>query len=95
MTPANTYDALVVAKGQNTVAVITANGVAFVDLSSLSITTQYRRRFAIATHSKPVTFAKRNFVPSNELTLSNHWIYLNGRPKLSHKPEQSGTPDKE
>jgi hypothetical protein len=95
VTPANTYDALVVAKGQNTVAVITANGVAFVDLSSLSITTQYRRRFAIATHSKPVTFAKRNFVPSNELTLSNHWIYLNGRPKLSHKPEQSGTPDKE
>jgi len=86
-TPANNYDALVVAKGQNTVAVISANGVSFVDLSSLPIAMQYRRRFVEATHSKPGGFAKRHFVPPSVRTLSEHSIYWNERLKLRHRPE--------
>jgi IPT/TIG domain-containing protein len=89
VTPANNYDVLVVAEGQNTLAVITANGVSFVDLSSLPSTTQYKRRFADATHSKPGGFGRRHIVLPSERTLSDHAIYWNERPKLRHRPEQS------
>src|SRR3984957_1662043 len=42
VTPADSYGALVVAEGQNTVAVISANAVSFVDLSSLPLAAQFR-----------------------------------------------------
>jgi hypothetical protein len=85
VTPSNNYDALVVAEGQNIVAVIYSNGVSFVDLSSLPIGTEYKRRFADATHSKPGRFAKWHFVPSSERSLSDHSIYGNERPKLRQR----------
>lgn len=89
VTPANHYDALVVAKGQNNVAVISANGVSFVDLSGLPTAAQYRRRFANATHSKPGGFVKRDFVPPIGRTVLDHSIYRSERPKLKHRPEPS------
>jgi hypothetical protein len=45
VTPATVYDALAVAEGQNILAVITASGVSFVDLSSLPIDTEYKHKF--------------------------------------------------
>jgi hypothetical protein len=86
--PANNYDALVVAEGQSTLAVISANGVSFVDLSSLPIATQYRRRFADATHSKPGGLAKRHFIPPSKLRLSDHSIYWNDGLRLRHRPRE-------
>jgi IPT/TIG domain len=89
VTPANNYDALVVADGQNTVAVISPDSVSFVDLSSLPIATQYRRKFADATHSKPGRLVKRDIVPTSKRSLSDHSIYRTERPKLRRRPEQS------
>lgn len=89
VTPANNYDALVEAEGQNTVAVISADGVSFVDLSSLLIAAHYRRTFADATHSKRDKFVKRHFVQPNKRSLSDHSIYRNERPRLKRRPEQS------
>jgi hypothetical protein len=89
VTPADNYDALVVAKGQDTVAVISANGVSFVDLSSLPITAQYGRPFADASHTKPGSFAKMHFGLPSKSSLSDHPIPWNERPKLKHRPEHS------
>jgi hypothetical protein len=87
VTPTNNYDALVMAEGQNSVAVISSDGVTFGDLSSLPIPAQYSRKFADATHSKRDKLAKRHFVQPKR-SLSDHSIYRNGRPRLRRKPEQ-------
>jgi hypothetical protein len=89
VTPANNYDALVVAEGQNTLAVISSDRISFVDLSSLPIAAQYRRKFADATHSKQGRLAKRHIVPTSKRSLSDHSIYRTERPKLRRRPEQS------
>jgi hypothetical protein len=89
VTLANNYDALVVAEGQNNVAVISSDGVSFVDLSSLPIAAQYRRKFADATHSKSGTLAKRHIVPTSKRGLLDHSVYRTERPKLRRRPEQS------
>jgi hypothetical protein len=56
VTPANVYDALVVAEGTDTLAVITAAGVSFVDLSSLPLASAYKRPLAVATHFRANSF---------------------------------------
>jgi hypothetical protein len=91
VTPAPVFDALVVAGGQNTLAVITAEGVSFVDLSSLPPATQTLHKSAHTTiyqrggpaHGWAITSSK--LVPSNR---SSHWDAV---PKLRHRVERSKT----
>lgn len=83
VTPANNWDALVAAAGQNNLAVITTTGVSFVDLSSLPVAAQSARPSAGArytaeslTGSQPIKRASN---------LSHRW------PRLKRKLEKSNT----
>jgi hypothetical protein len=57
VTPANVWDPLVLGKGQNVLAVITASGVSIVDMSSLPIAAEYREPFPDATQPETGDFA--------------------------------------
>jgi len=84
VTPANVYDDLVVAKGQNTLAVISATAVSFVDLSSLAIAKAFEQSFAETTHSKPGNLTNRQSARPIRRALSNDPIH---RPKLKRRLE--------
>ncbi len=69
--PASVYDPLVVAGTTNTVAVITATGVLFVDLSGLPISAALAQPFSKATHSIRSNPANaRNAAPPTHRTTS-------------------------
>jgi hypothetical protein len=87
VTPATVYDALAVAEGQNTLAVITASGVSFVDLSSLPIDTEYKHKF-LDTRSETGRSANRQAIPPSQLLHSNRSTHWSARPKLRHKREE-------
>jgi hypothetical protein len=88
VTPAPVYDALVVAGGQNTLAVITADGVSFVDLSTLRPATQSTHKSAHTILSKT---AKGRSVKSEILVPSNRSAHWDAIPKLRHRVEKSKT----
>jgi hypothetical protein len=92
VTPANVYDVLVVAEGQNTLAVISATAVSFVDLSSLPIATQYTQPFAKTAHTKVGVLADAQTVPPTKRTSSNRSIYRDARPKLRRRADQFNAP---
>ena len=87
--PANVYDVLVVAEGQNTLAVITATGVSFVDLSSLPIASVYTQPFAVRVDSRARIAADRLTIRPTKRALSTPSNYWNGRPKLRRRTDQS------
>jgi hypothetical protein len=86
VTLANVYDAVVVAGGQNTLAVISPTAVSFVDLSSLPIAKQFARPFQGAAHPKTGSLAERQTLQPTRRAISNrslHW------PRLRQRLEQS------
>ncbi len=89
VTTANVYDSLVVAEGQNTLAVITATGVSFVDLSSLPIAAQYTTPFSAATHSIATRLADRQTISPVMSATSNRSLSLSKWPRLRSRLEQS------
>jgi hypothetical protein len=89
VTPATVYDALLVAGGQNTLAVITTTGVSFVDLSSLPIDTEYKHKFSDTFHSRTGGLADRRPVAPAKLFVESQSIHWGARPKLRHKREKS------
>jgi len=89
VTPANVYDSLVVAEGQNTLAVITATGVSFVDLSSLPIAAQYTNPFPDATQTRAGSMAERQTISPAGHALSTRSLYSSKRPRLRSRLEQS------
>lgn len=90
VTPANIYDALVVAEGQNTLAVITATGVSFVDLSSLPIPTGDTQPFPDTTHSKTSSLPDRQTIRLAKRALApRSYYYQAARPKLRRRNDQS------
>jgi hypothetical protein len=91
MTPANVYDVLVIAKGQNTLGVISATGVSFVDLSSLPIPSADMQPFMNTTHSQMRPLADRQIPPVAKRALSNPSTYPSARPKLRRRLGQSKT----
>ncbi|MGA2084025.1 MAG: IPT/TIG domain-containing protein [Terracidiphilus sp.] len=88
VTPANVYDPLVVAEGQNTLAVITATGVSFVDLSSLPISAEYTQPFPAATHTRMGSTAYRQTAPPSRRAVSSRAEQLSARPRLRHRLEK-------
>jgi hypothetical protein len=94
VTPASVYDPLVLAEGQNTLAVITATGVSFVDLSSLPMTSQVTQPYPVAARLGVGASADRHTVLPAQPAGSNPSPYLSGRPKLRHAPEQLRLPKK-
>lgn len=78
ITPADVYDPLLVANGQRTLAVISSAGVSFVDLSSLSTSSQGRLLFEM-THSKAAPLPDRQRVKPINRNVPNH---PTRRPKL-------------
>jgi hypothetical protein len=86
ITPASVYDSLVVAEEQNTLAVVTAGGVSFVDLSSLPIGAAYTQPFANATHSETGSFVELQAVVPPQRALSGRSTH---RPQLRRRLEQS------
>jgi len=84
-TPANVYDPLLVAEGQNTLAVITATGVSFVDLSSLPIAVQYTQTFANATRSKVSRLSDSQAVLPVKHTPSTRTVQPSTRPRLRNR----------
>jgi hypothetical protein len=89
VTPANIYDALVVAEGQNSLAVITATGVAFVDLSGLPIASVYTQPFADKVDSRTRSLAFRPTIQPTKRALSTPSNYWTARPKLRRRADQS------
>jgi len=76
------YDALVVANGQNNVAIISANAVSFVDLSSLPIASEFAQPFEDRVGFTAGSFADSQNVlrPSRyRSNRRNHWM---AKPKL-------------
>jgi hypothetical protein len=94
VSPTNIYDALVVAEGQDTLAVISATAVSFVDLSSLPIAKKFAQPFANATHSKTVNITDRQTVRPTRRALSNRSMESGKRPKLRRRLEQARVPAK-
>jgi hypothetical protein len=88
-TPANVYDVLVVAEGQNDLAVISATGVSFVDLSSLPIAPVYTQPYADTAYSKTGSLAGRRTTPQTKRALSTRLDYWSARPKLKRRVAQS------
>ncbi len=88
LTVPDVYDALVVAEGQNTLAVISANAVSFVDLSSLPIASKYTQPFPDTIHSKTSGTADRNTVPLTNRPLSTRSNYRTARPTLRRIPDE-------
>lgn len=89
LTPANNYDPLVIAGGQNTLAIISATRVSFVDLSSLPIATEYTQPFADKTHSRAGRLAEKQTVAPTSRALSNRLFFSNARPELKRRLLQS------
>jgi hypothetical protein len=87
--PADVYDTLVVAEGPDTLAVITADGVSFVDLSSLPIDANYTQPFVHATQSKKVTVSARRNVAFNKRAFSTRSMKLADHPKLRQRTERT------
>jgi hypothetical protein len=84
VTTADVYDSLVVASGTNTVAVITASGVSFVDLSSLPIPAGDTQPFPqIADPGRIFSADVRTNVPAQS-KLASVTGNLKGRPMLKH-----------
>jgi hypothetical protein len=88
VTPANVYDPIFVAGGQNTVGVITATGVTFVDLSSLPIAAQYTQAFPTVTHTRTGSLAHRQTAPPVRHAGSNRARLMSARPRLRHRLEK-------
>ena len=88
VTPADVYDPLVIADGQNTLAVITSTGVSFIDLSSLPIPSQYTQPFAMATRSTASSVSDSHIALLANQTTSTRTAYSSTRPKLRRKVEQ-------
>jgi hypothetical protein len=89
LTPANVYDVLVVAEGQNTLAVISSTGVSFVDLTSLPIAQGYTHPFANNVDSRTGSLADRPPIQPTKRSLSTRSSYWMARPKLRHRADQS------
>jgi IPT/TIG domain len=90
--PAEIYDALVVAKEQNTLAVISATTVSFVDLSTLPIPANVAQPFANRIRSKKLVLPGGQHAMPTKPNLSHVWIDRILRPKLRRKPDQSVRP---
>ena len=88
VTPASVYDPLVLAKGQNTLAVITATGVSFVDLSSLPIPSRYTQPYPAGAESRGGALADGQNVAPSQGTSLNRSLYLSAGPKLRRGLEQ-------
>jgi len=88
VTPANVYDPLLIAEGQNTLAVITSTGVSFIDLSSLPIGSQYTQPFAKATRSTVSRLSDSQTVPLAKHTPSTRSIHSSTQPRLRRRLEQ-------
>jgi IPT/TIG domain len=86
-TPANVFDALVVAEGENTLAVIAPTGVSFVDLSSLPIAPAYMQPFANGRHSRTAA-AHRHLLTRARRDSSERPKYWTG-PELKHSSDES------
>ena len=94
VTPANVYDTLVVAPGQNTLAVISADAVSFVDLSALPIAAKYARPFASSHHSNNRSSGDKATVSQPKVSFAKraiHWPMLKreaehaiGHPRHGH-----------
>jgi hypothetical protein len=63
MSPADVYDPMLVAEGENALGIITSTGVSFVDLSSLPIAAAFTQPFAEATHSPAGSTVRRQSFP--------------------------------
>jgi hypothetical protein len=85
VTPADVYDVLVDANGQNTLAVISANAVSFVDLSSLPMPNQYGKAFATVGRFKTHTWLGQPTLKAKRAQLEG----LRQVPRLSHRPNKS------
>jgi P pilus assembly chaperone PapD len=59
VTPASNFDPLVLGKGQNVLAVITANGVSIVDMSSLPVAAEYTQPFSERTQTIDRAFSSQ------------------------------------
>jgi streptogramin lyase len=82
VTTANVYDPLVVASGTNTVAVVTATGVSFVDLSTLSVPANISQPFPEA---RPVASTKVLSIQGKASvgpSAPNRTAVMNARPRL-------------
>ena len=88
VTPANVYDVLVNTEGQNTLAVISATAVSFVDLSSLPILDEYANRFVNAIHSRKMMSTRRRATKPTKCAHSNCSIHA---PKPKRRLAESKT----
>lgn len=87
-TAANVYDPLLIAKGQNSVAVITSTGVSFIDLSSLPIGAKDSQPFADATRST-ATNTSGSSIFLEKQTGTTKLFHSNGRPGLKVRSDSS------
>jgi hypothetical protein len=87
LTPANVYDDLVVAEGQNALAVISATAVSFVDLSSLPIAATYTQPFVNTADFQTRSSSDPQTAKPTERASSSGSIR---RPKLRRSLSQSG-----
>jgi hypothetical protein len=94
VTPANVYDPLFVAEGQDTLGVITATGVSFVDLSSLPIAAQYSQPFPAVTDTRSESPSYTRNAPQSVRALLSRAGQVRSRPRLRRRLERSGYPAK-
>jgi hypothetical protein len=92
VTPASNFDPLVLGKGQNVLAVITATGVSIVDMSSLPIAPQYTQAFPAVTHTKAENPSRTQSAPQGRHPLPNRAWQSTARPTLQRRFENSGYP---
>jgi hypothetical protein len=85
VTPANVYDPILGADGQDSLAIITASGVSFVDLSSLPIPTGYSQPFSDTNHTRGGTLGSMQTTQPARSTLSKRLSELKGRPQLRRR----------
>jgi IPT/TIG domain len=82
--PANNWDALVVAAGQNSLAVITTAGISFVDLSILPVAAQSAHPSTDARYTTESMAGRQTIARASKLSI--RW------PRLKRRLEESNTP---
>jgi hypothetical protein len=93
-TPASNFDPLVLGKGQNVLAVITATGVSIVDMSSLPIASEYTQPFPTVTHTRTESPSHTQNAPQGRRALPNRAWQFQARPGLRRRLGNSEYPAK-
>jgi hypothetical protein len=92
MSPADVYDPMLVADGENALGIITSTGVSFVDLSSLPIAAEFTQPFAEATHSPAGSTVRRQSFPQMLPSPTGQRVSSRPRPSLRRRtPGRDGS----